>query len=193
MEQTHADMLRRLQALGEIEPKWVAEDTYRHYPDHIGNVLEWRAQRAAERDASLTNEQIVAAIDREWTIWLATLDGIPESLQSERGVCGTWSVKDVLGHIALWDRRSLEYAQRRQRGDETPREINWQAINDESSARNRDRSPEDLRTEMDANHQELLAAIPTLSNLEAGWIADGTYEHYPQHIAQVRAWKRWRL
>lgn len=193
MEQTHADMLRRLHALGAIEPKWVAEDTYRHYPDHVDHVLEWRSQQAAERDAAFNGEQVVAAIHREWAIWLNVLEGIPDSLQGERGVCGTWSIKDLLGHIAIWDRRSLEYAQRRQRGDATDPGIDWQTINNESAERNKNRPAAELRAEMEETHQALLDAIPGLTNLEAGWIADGTYEHYPQHVAQIRAWKRWRV
>jgi hypothetical protein len=120
------------------------------------------------------------------------LEGIPEPLLGERGVCGTWSVKDLLGHIATWDRVSLDYARRRQRGEATDPDIDWQTINDESAKQNKDRTATDLRAEMEETHQALLDAIPELTDLEAGWIADGTYEHYPQHVAQVRAWKRWR-
>jgi hypothetical protein len=192
MEQTHAEMVQGLRVLGEIEPKWIAEDTYRHYPDHVGHVLDWRSQRADERDAGLTIEQIVAEIDRAWAVWRSTLDDIPESLRDERGVCGSWSVKDLLGHIATWDQRSLGYALRRQQGNVIDSGVDWQTINDESFARNRDRSFVDLYAEMVETHQALMAALPGIANLEAGWIADGTYEHYPQHVAQVRAWKRWR-
>jgi hypothetical protein len=193
MEQAHSKMMERLRALGEIEPKWIAEDTYRHYPDHVSHLLDWRSQRADERDAGLTIEQIIARIERSWEDWLSTLDGIPESFQSERGVCGIWSVKDLLGHIATWDRRSLAHALRRKRGDKPDPGVDWQTINNESYARNRDRSFDDLHAEMVETHQELMSALPGIVNLEAGWIADGTYEHYPQHLAQVRAWKRWRI
>lgn len=193
MEQTHAEMLLRLRALGEIEPKWVAEDTYRHYPDHVDHILEWRSERATERDASLTTGQIAAAIEREWSIWMSVLDGIPESLQSERGVCGVWSVKDLLGHIAVWDRVSLEYARLRQSGGKPDPGVDWQAINDETAERNRQRPLDALLAEMNETHRKLVDALPGLSNLKAGWIAGGTYEHYPQHVAQVRAWKRWRF
>ncbi|CAN5466447.1 hypothetical protein BH09CHL1_BH09CHL1_05070 [soil metagenome] len=194
MEQSHSDLLQRLRAIGEIEPKWVAEDTYRHYPDHVDHILEWRSQQADERDAGLSVTEIRAAIDRSWAIWIEVLDGIPAEFASETGVCGTWSVKDLLGHIAVWDRHSLQYAERRHRNDPSLSDgITWQTINEEAAERNRERAFDELLQEMLRAHEELVAGIAAISELEAGWIADGTYEHYPQHVAQVRAWKNWRL
>jgi hypothetical protein len=194
MEQTHADVMRRLRAIGEIEPKWVAEDTYRHYPDHVDHILEWRSQQADERDAGLGQEEIRREVNRSWAIWVDVLSGIPPEFASEAGVCGRWSVKDLLGHIAVWDRRSLQYAQRKHRNDVSLSDgITWQAINEESAASNRERPFHELLQEMLATHEELDTGIQAVPELEAGWIADGTYEHYPQHVAQVRAWKAWRL
>lgn len=194
MEQTHADLMRRLRAIGEIEPKWVAEDTYRHYPDHVDQVLEWRSQQAEARDAGLSLAEIASAIDRSWAVWIDLLEGIPSDLVSERGVCGTWSVKDLLGHIAVWDRHSLDYAGRCYR-DDSPQSTggSWQTINEESAARNQDRPFDELMSEMLAAHDELVDGIAEIPELKAGWVADGTYEHYPQHVAQVRAWKTWRI
>jgi hypothetical protein len=39
----------------------------------------------------------------------------------------------------------------------------------------------------------LVAALPDLTYVQAGWIADDTQEHDPQHAAQVRAWRRRRI
>jgi hypothetical protein len=194
MEQTHSDVMQRLRAIGEIQPKWVAEDTYRHYPDHVDHILEWSSQQAEVRDAGLRVEEVRAAIDRSWDIWFEVLRDIPLELVSEAGVCGTWSVKDLLGHIAVWDRRSLDYAERKHRSDPSlPGQILWQQINKDAFERNRARPYDELMSEMIEAHEALAKGISAIPTLEAGWIADGTYEHYPQHVAQVRAWKAWRL
>ncbi|MGH2548053.1 MAG: DinB family protein, partial [Thermomicrobiales bacterium] len=149
MERTHAELLERLRAIGEIEPKWVAEDTYRHYPDHVDHILEWRSQQADERDAGLSVAAVRDRIDRSWTTWIEALNGIPLELASETGVCGTWSVKDLLGHIAVWDSHSLRYAERRHRGDPSLSDgIPWQTINEEAAERHRARAFEDLFHEM---------------------------------------------
>jgi len=35
---------------------------------------------------------------------LASFKGLPEEQMAQPGVCGDWSVRDILAHVAAWDR-----------------------------------------------------------------------------------------
>ena len=191
MDAAHADMLARLELLEAIEPELVAEDTYGHYPDHIDQVLVWRSQTADVRDAGLTQSEVIDRINASWAVWLEVIDGIDPDAIDEAGVCGSWSTKDLIGHVAVWDRVGADDARREAVGEPHPL-FDWRQVNTEEAERRRNSSLEQLITQMHAAHADLMATLAALPSLEAGWIADNTYEHYPQHIAQVRAWRRWR-
>ena len=191
MDRAHAEMLTRLGSLPAIEPEWVAEDTYGHYPDHVDQVLAWRSQTAESRDADLSASEVIDRINASWAIWLEVIDGIDPDAIDETGVCGSWSTKDLIGHIAVWDREAADTARRETAGEAHPL-FDWRRVNEEEAERRRSSSIEELTAQMHAVHADLMATLAASPALEASWVADNTYEHYPQHIAQVRAWRRWR-
>ncbi len=41
---------------------------------------------------------------KEQVTWEAFLLTVPPALRAEAGACGQWSVKDVVGHVAAWER-----------------------------------------------------------------------------------------
>jgi hypothetical protein len=191
MDVAHADMLVRLNALHSLEPELVAEDTYGHYPGHVDQVLVWRSQTADDRDAGLTANQVIDRINASWAVWLAVIDGIDPEAIDEAGVCGSWSAKDLIGHVAVWDQEAADTARRETAGEAHPL-FDWRRVNEEEAERRRSSSLEELTARMHAVHADLMATLASSPALEASWVADNTYEHYPQHIAQVRAWRRWR-
>jgi hypothetical protein len=193
MERAHDELLAELDRVGAIEPSWVAEDTYRHYPDHVSNIMEWHAGTAAERDSAWSNLDVAAEIDRQWQIWLHLLDGIPEGLRREEGVCGKWSIHDLVGHVTTWDEISRAAMTRRIQNEPAPSGPGWREINRQAFERNRDRAFDDLWSEMLATHEAVLAIVRSNTSVRAGWTATSTYAHYREHIPQVRAWRRWRL
>lgn len=43
MEDIHADVCARVEALGAVQASWVSGDTYRHYPEHAAQIRNWVA------------------------------------------------------------------------------------------------------------------------------------------------------
>ena len=48
----------------------------------------------------MTRDEIIGNIERSWDTWTAALNGIPAELTAEPDVCGFFSIKDLIGHIA---------------------------------------------------------------------------------------------
>jgi len=191
MDTAHADMLARLSLLDSLEPELVAEDTYGHYPGHVDQVLEWQCQTAETRDAGLSPNEVIDRVNASWAVWLDVIDGIDPGAIDEAGVCGSWSAKDLIGHIAVWDREAADTARRETAGEAHPL-FDWRRVNEEEAERRRSSSLDELTARMHAVHADLMAMLAASPGLEASWVADNTYGHYPQHIAQIRAWRRWR-
>ena len=133
-------------------------------------------------------------IDERWNGWLTALDGVPADRLSEPGACEDWSVKDLIGHVAYWDADALaDIARITTGGQRQPQDVD--ARNESAAAANADRSVEDLRSAMERTHQAVLDALRGLAPGDprirqiCREIAEDTWQHYAEHIAQVRAWR----
>lgn len=120
---------------------------------------------------------------------------------------GGWSVKDVLAHITIWERRIVRAIGDGQRG-ETPAwpEPGWSIeqldeINQLDFARDKDRSLDDVLGESLSSYQAALACAESLDEGELlrppAWrpnvtliqmISANTWDHYREHIDQIEAW-----
>jgi DinB family protein len=137
----------------------------------------------------MTNEEILAQIDESWANLLAAIDSLPAGRLADTGVSGDWSTKDVLGHIAFWDRYSAAQAQRRLVGQPDPEnEPNWQTLNDQDHAAKADWDAARIRTELDAAHTAILAAYRSLPALDPDHVKED-WQHYDEHAAEIRAWR----
>lgn len=142
-------------------------------------------------------KETLANIDRSWSNLLEALDGIPADRLEEPGVVGEWSsVKDVIGHVALWDAQAIQKVHRRAAGEPVDQvQVDWQALNDREAAARRPRPFADLSADMRRNHQQLvdvLRALPPTDPMTAdvcAFVPVDTYEHYDEHAAEIRAWR----
>ena len=150
-------------------------------------------QQAQAKVASV--EEARRTVDASWDDWLAALDGIPEERLTEPGVCGDWSVKDLIGHVAYWDDDALADVERimmgRGQAAGTVDERNAAA-----AATNATRSLDDLRAEMALTHETLVGVLRGLDPDDpralriCREIAEDTWEHYDEHAAEVRGWRQ---
>jgi hypothetical protein len=135
-------------------------------------------------------EALAARLDAAWAEWLRALDLVDPSLRADRHVCGHWTVKDLVGHMALWDAEVLTDIQRWELG--LPWFSNdWQQMNDHDHAAKRDRPYDLLRVEMYLVHETTRAALLRLPDEIPPELAErigvDTWDHYPEHTGQVRA------
>jgi hypothetical protein len=136
----------------------------------------------------MSKEALIANIDRAWEEWTAALEGIPPDRAIEPGVCGYYSVKDLIGHIAYWDEKDLQRAHKLAHG-ETVAPNDWQTMNDEDYAAHKDDTLDAQTARMVAAHSTLATdarAFDQVDNLKL----DDTWEHYDAHRDDVLAWRK---
>jgi hypothetical protein len=55
----------------------------------------------------MDHAEVRAEFDRQWEPWVTTLAGIAPSVTREPGVCGFWTVHDVVNHVHAYARYHL--------------------------------------------------------------------------------------
>jgi uncharacterized protein (TIGR03083 family) len=135
----------------------------------------------------MTKDDILTQLDTSWANLTQAIAGIPTDRFAEPGVCGDWSLNDVLGHVAFWDRQGAEMRTREAAG-ETLGKVDWQAMNDADAAAKATWSFAEIETEFAAAHAAMLAAYRALSTLAEDEIKED-WEHYDEHAAEIRAWR----
>ena len=139
-----------------------------------------------------TVADLLQRMEDSWRAFLASLDVLTEDLLLESNAVGEWSLKELLGHIAFWDDLGRENAalalsgQARQFDD-------FEALNQADHAARQGRTLAEERAAMYQAHAALVADLEELAELDAtaidAAIAGATYEHYDEHVADVRAWR----
>ena len=146
----------------------------------------------AEEFGGALYHELVALTETAWSRWLHALEHVAVAEMDTPGVCGMWSVKDLIGHIAIWD--DIAVRKIGALGGPPPAGLdeNVDAINAREAALRADRTVEEQRAEMDHNHDRLLGALEAASRASDDdlervrrWIAADSWEHYDEHTAQV--------
>jgi hypothetical protein len=150
-----------------------------------------------------------ADVERElleaWEALGSAVDSFSDMELEQPGVVESWSIKDLLGHIAYWAQQAAENLQliAAGRADEVRRPSDEKAM-DEWNEREwrvrRERPLSDVREEWLDSFQgamQALAALPPerLEERLKGYtalklFAEDTYEHYKEHLAHLTAWRR---
>jgi hypothetical protein len=128
------------------------------------------------------------------------------------GVVGTWSVKDVMAHLADWEQRFADWYQTGKRGETpstpAPGVSGYRARLDDLNAQTYERykgcSFGEIQALFDASHRQIVDLLDGMSEEElftagfytwtgqevlAGWAAANTSNHYLWARTQIRA--RW--
>lgn len=134
----------------------------------------------------------------------AALTMSEDALHAEPVGMAGWTRKDVLAHIAWWHRHSTLVLKGIRSGvDPYPDDegFDLDALNARVLAENRERSDAEVREDVAASFNELVNAVdaatdrelfeagvvPWLNGTAAQVVASDTFEHYPDHEAQLFA------
>ena len=136
------------------------------------------------------------------------IEPLPEDQMIAAGVEAYWSVKDILAHIAAWERMAYDRIQAALSGESLyfpliKGDEDVDQFNAEVYAKNKDRSLEKVMKEYHDSHQDLLDLIETLqdeflaSPLPFDWaakltaqvmISANTHWHYIEHAETISKW-----
>lgn len=139
----------------------------------------------------------------------STLDAIPQDRWRDQGVCGWWSVKDILGHLASYELWQGDVLQAEVGQAETPHldefKEHHEDYNKVQVARRADRSPSQVLDEYIEAHERLMEAARStppelfVKNGTIPWYGDEysvddllvytNYGHKREHCAQIHLFK----
>lgn len=144
--------------------------------------------------------QILQRLNRGWLALLESIQGLPEAAATQPGVVGTWSVKDLLGHVTTWEEEAIRAVSQVARGAPTPRYRSYggiDAFNAREAARKTALSLLEIQRQLDDTHRRLLDivsdtpkelwATDTLIRRRLRW---DTYAHYREHARQIQEWRK---
>lgn len=137
-----------------------------------------------------------------------TLDGIPDNQWQTSGVCGWWSVKDIMAHLASYEQVLTEVLNGFLGGGPTPTldQFRTQAdFNDTQVGQRASRTPKEILAEYQeacACNMELIAKIPPEVRRQDGtlpwygmeysledYLVYAFYGHKREHSAQIAVFK----
>ena len=112
----------------------------------------------------------------------ADLERIPESERNTPGVCGDWTLKDLMGHLAFWDGHVANSLTAKRDGTERPRiREPHDVVNARGHEGRANWSWDQVMAEVTGNHERLLPLI-----IDPGEDPDyGIHGHWEEHGAQI--------
>jgi len=151
----------------------------------------------------MTRSQLLRRVDDAWTALQASYADLSDTEMLVSGVTGTWSIKDIILHVASWEEEALKHVPHILAGGRPPRYSvlygGIDAFNAQTTERNRSLSVGEALRQRDETHRRLIAFIQTVP--EDQFVTEtrvrrrlrlDTYGHYPRHAEAIRRWRRKR-
>jgi hypothetical protein len=155
--------------------------------------------------ATVTKADVEREMVEAWQALGSAVDSFSDRELEQPGVVDSWTVKDLLGHIAFWADKAA--ADLRHIAGGRPQDVEVPGSEEELDEWNeRERKARQgrplaaIREEWLESFQramEALAAFPTerlQENVKGRTVlarfAGDTYEHYREHLAHLNAWRR---
>ncbi len=140
----------------------------------------------------MIKEQVRAAIDDSWRSFKRALEPLTSADMEVPGVCGEWSVKEVLIHISAWETRATASLIS---GEPCPELEDPDAFDEMERLRYAGMEVADASTHLEATHRALRDAIeasePELFSSGSALrkeLDSGTSFHYDEHADGIRIW-----
>lgn len=150
-------------------------------------------------------QRLLERLQQERERLLQALEGLSDDEMCLPNVAGVWSIKDVLGHIADWERRFVEEIIRIRDGiplQPIP-DSDIDAWNATQAAKKKDMPLQQIREEFSRVRQELVNTIESLpqrvldrkvsvlgEERDIPWHVAAAWEHDQEHLPDILAWRR---
>ncbi len=153
------------------------------------SVMQQARERLRRRESAREKERVLRDIDKTWRGLIDSTKGIPEAMMAAPGVFGQWSVKDILAHIAAWDRMTTRVVMQIMRGDEPEWPIHEQKFNDLQHEADLNLSVTETRNRALSAHKALVEMLDGRGEVRDAWLRATTIAHYPEHTEQILQWR----
>ncbi|MGA7670415.1 MAG: maleylpyruvate isomerase N-terminal domain-containing protein [Nitrolancea sp.] len=129
---------------------------------------------------------ILQDVSKSWLELVKAVRGLSDEQVTKPASVDQWSVKDIMAHVTFWESRLIHDIGLLERGETPPEESDFESINQEESTRSRAASLDDVRAQFDAMHDQMMGMLEGTSHLSRELVAGNTYEHYDEHLADIR-------
>ena len=151
----------------------------------------------------MNRSELLGRIETRWQALLASYAGLTDAQMTAPGVIGAWSIKDIIGHVSVWEEEALAHLPVVLAGRRPPRYsvthggIN--AFNALMTQRNRDLPLRDVLRRRDETHRRLLEFVARVPEAECEGdtrfrrrLRLDTYGHYAVHTRAILTWRESR-
>lgn len=151
----------------------------------------------------MNRSELLGRIDRRWQALLESYAGLTDADMTAPGVVGAWSIKDIIGHVSVWEEEALTHLPIVLSGKRPPRYSTTHggidAFNARMTARNRERTLAEIIRLRDDTHQRLLAFVARVPEEHCAGdtrfrrrLRLDTYGHYAVHTRAILKWREGR-
>ena len=144
--------------------------------------------------------RLIDKVNEAWDAFHAAYAGLRDDALFIPGVCGAWSIRDLIAHVTWWDEEAITHLPMVLEGKTPPRySVTYggiDAFNAMKTDEKRGLSLEKVRREAEATHARLIAYLEKVPPERLKGNAKfthrlrlDTYGHYPIHTADIRAWR----
>lgn len=146
---------------------------------------------------------MTAKMESGWADFNASYAGLADDDMLIPGVCGDWSVRDLIAHIAWWEEEAILHLPVVLASETPPRySVTYggiDAFNAMKTAEKQKLSLDEVRQEAEDTHRRLIDYLNGVPPEELAGntrfthrLRLDTYGHYPIHTADVRRWREER-
>jgi uncharacterized protein YdhG (YjbR/CyaY superfamily) len=162
-----------------------------------------RRQPARTREAAANRSRLLKQMETRWRDLLASYANMSGADMTEPGVTGTWSVKDIIAHVTVWEEEARKHLPVILAGGRPPRYSvthgGIDAFNAQMTQRNRDLPLAAVLRQRDDTHRRLVAFVERVPESECGGdtrfrrrLRLDTYGHYAVHTKAIWKWRNRR-
>lgn len=130
---------------------------------------------------------ILQRVSKSWLELVKMIRKLSDEQIVKPATVGEWSVKDIMAHITFWEGRLIHDIGILERGGTVPESDNYESTNQAEASRSRSASLDDVKAQFDAMHDQLMALLEATPLLTPKLVAGVTYEHYDEHLADIKA------
>jgi hypothetical protein len=137
-----------------------------------------------------TKEELLQHEDRSWSAFVDAFATVPDDRRDVPGAVPGWSVHDLVWHCGYWAGYVGDVMERIARGEPTPEDQDWDAVNDTVIVDGRGMSWDEIIVQTEHNRERAragLQALETLTDEVVEEFTGETFEHYEEHEAEIRA------
>jgi hypothetical protein len=130
---------------------------------------------------------ILQDVSKSWLELVKTIRKLSDDQIVKPETAGEWSVKDVMAHITFWEGRLIHYVGILEQGGTPPDSSDFETVNREEATRSRSASLDEVKAQFDEMHDQLMKLLEVTPVISRDLIAGNTYDHYNEHLADIRA------